>query len=137
MYQFLGRDTLALRCSAQESLFIRKVFRKRDFLWCEITLLTPLVLPRIIFVIISITASCSFAMAGHLHIKNNMQQSTSISAAQFASKALAYSITLFFPDYPIFFQIPDSALPVSLFRKWIRKKMLPAFLDFLSQKRIK
>ena len=63
--------------------------------------------------------------------------STSISAAQFASKALAYSITLFFPDYPIFFQIPDSALPVSLFGKWTRKKMLPAFLDFLSQKRIK
>ena len=137
MYQFLGRDTLALRCSAQESLFIRKVSGNGIFCGVKSTLLTPLVLPRIIFVIISITASCSFAMAGHLHIKNNMQQSTSISAAQFASKALAYSITLFFPDYPFFFQIPDSALPVSLFRKWIRKKMLPAFLDFLSQKRIK
>ena len=41
MYQFLGRDTLALRCSAQESLFIRKVFRKRDFLWCEINFTNP------------------------------------------------------------------------------------------------
>ena len=41
MYQFLGRDTLALWCSAQESLFIRKVFRKWDFLWCEINFANP------------------------------------------------------------------------------------------------
>ena len=118
MYQFLGRDTLALRCSAQESLFIRKVFRKRDFLWCEINFANPVGLAE-------------------NHICEHFNQSTSISAAQFASKALAYSITLFFSYYRFFFQIPDSALPVSLFRKWIRKKMLPAFLDFLSQKRIK
>lgn len=69
MYQFLGRDTLALWCSAQESLFIRKVFRKRDFLWREINFTNPVGLAENIFVIISITASCSFAMAGHLHIK--------------------------------------------------------------------
>ena len=104
MYQFLGRDTLALWCGAQESLFIRKVFRKRDFLWCEINFTNP-------------RWSCRESYCDHFnhskllfchgrsppYKKTNMQQSTSISAAQFASKALAYSITLFFPDYPIFF----------------------------------